>query len=74
MSGRIFEFVEPDYHLTDGHVTRRYTEEYLRDILYPAYRERIAEKLGRKIAESFSFERFLEEWIAVNWAWEVKDE
>lgn len=72
---RYFSYNEYDpIHENGGYVVT-VSEEEIRCEYYPWWYERMCKKFGKeKVDELYSFLDCLDEWIVVNWAWEVTDE
>lgn len=50
------------------------SEEEIRRDYYPYWYEKMCTKFGKTaVDQTYSFEDCLDDWIVVNWAWEVKD-
>jgi hypothetical protein len=50
------------------------SEEYIRKTYYPYWHGKMCEKYGKDhVDNTYSFEDCLDDWIVVNWAWEVKE-
>lgn len=50
------------------------SEEWIREHYYPYWHERMCQKFGKEHVEAtYSFEDCLQDWIVVNWAWEITD-
>lgn len=50
------------------------SEQEIRDSYYPFWYEKMCKKFGKEhVDETYSFEDCLDDWIVVNWAWEVKN-
>ena len=53
---------------------RLITEQEIRVEYWPYWYERMCKKFGKEEVDSkFTFEDCLDDWVIVNWAWEVKD-
>ena len=53
---------------------RLITEQEIRVEYWPYWYERMCKKFGKSEVDSkFTFEDFLDDWVILNWAWEVKD-
>jgi hypothetical protein len=51
------------------------TEQQIRSEFWPEWYERMCRKFGKsEVDQKFTFEDCLQDWIIVNWAWEVKGE
>ena len=69
---RYFSYDEPDENFNNIVVTK--SEEEIRKEYYPLWYERMCKKFGKEVVDrDYSFEDCLDDWIVVNWAWEVKD-
>ena len=69
---RYFSYDEPDEDFNNIVVTK--SEEEIRKEYYPIWYERMCKKFGKEVVDrDYSFEDCLDDWIVVNWAWEVKD-
>lgn len=50
------------------------SEEEIKKTYYPYWYERMCKKFGKEhVDQNYSFNECLDDWIIVNWAWEVKD-
>ena len=66
---RVFKYNE--YEDTEP---RLITEQEIRVEYWPYWYERMCKKFGKQEVDSkFTFEDCLNDWVIVNWAWEVKD-
>ena len=66
---RVFKYNE--YEDTEP---RLITEQEIRVEYWPYWYERMCKKFGKEEVDSkFTFEDCLDDWVIVNWAWEVKD-
>ena len=66
---RVFKYNE--YEDTEP---RLITEQEIRVEYWPYWYERMCKKFGKQEVDSkFTFEDCLDDWVIVNWAWEVKD-
>lgn len=54
-----------------GDITVTFSDEYIRKYYYPYWSKKMKEA-GKE--DQISYEKCLEDWIVVHWAWEVKDE
>ena len=53
---------------------RLITEQEIRVEYWPYWYERMCKKFGKEEVDSkFTFEDCLDDWVIVNWAWEVKE-
>ena len=69
---RYFSFNEQDDKGND--VVQTMSEDEIREEYYPYWKERMIKKYGEEeFKKTWSFEECLEDWVVVNWAWEVKD-
>ena len=69
---RYFSYDEPDEDFNNIVVTK--SEEEIRKEYYPFWYEKMCKKFGKEVVDrDYSFEDCLDDWIVVNWAWEVKD-
>lgn len=69
---RYFSYDEPDEDFNNIVVTK--SEEEIRKEYYPLWYERMCKKFGKEVVDrDYSFEDCLDDWVVVNWAWEVKD-
>lgn len=70
---RYYSYNEPD---DDGeNVVVTLSEEDIRETYYPWWKGRMIMKYGEeKFNQNWCFEDCLQDWIVVNWAWEVTDE
>ena len=69
---RYFSFNEQDDKGND--VVQTMSEDEIREEYYPWWKERMIKKYGEEeFNKTWSFEECLEDWIAIHWAWEVKD-
>ena len=69
---RYYSFNEQDDKGND--VVQTMSEDEIREEYYPWWKERMIKKYGEEeFKKRWSFEECLEDWIAVHWAWEVKD-
>lgn len=49
------------------------SEEDIRKTYYPYWYDKMVKKFGKEVVEkNYCFEDCLEDWIVVNWAWEIK--
>ena len=49
------------------------SEDHIRQNYYPYWRAQVVAKFGEEYASNnYCFQDCLEEWIALNWAWEVE--
>jgi hypothetical protein len=49
------------------------SEEDIRRDYYPYWQDKMSEKFGKEHVEAnYSFEDALEDWVVINWAWEVE--
>lgn len=66
---RVFKYNE--YEDTEP---RLITEQEIRVEYWPYWYERMCKKFGKDEVDSkFTFEDCLNDWVIVNWAWEVKE-
>ena len=66
---RVFKYNE--YEDTEP---RLITEQEIRVEYWPYWYERMCKKFGKQEVDSkFTFEDCLDDWVIVNWAWEVKE-
>lgn len=66
---RVFKYNE--YEDTEP---RLITEQEIRVEYWPYWYERMCKKFGKQeVDNKFTFEDCLNDWVIVNWAWEVKD-
>jgi hypothetical protein len=57
---------------TGGYVVTK-SESEIRSEYYPYWLKKMYEKFGKTYVDAnYSFEDCLDDWIVVNWAWEVK--
>lgn len=69
---RYYSFNEQDDKGND--VVQTMSEDEIREEYYPYWKERMIKKYGEEeFKKNWSFEECLEDWVVVNWAWEVKD-
>ena len=69
---RYYSFNEQDDKGND--VVQTMSEDEIREEYYPWWKERMIKKYGEEeFNKTWSFEECLEDWIAIHWAWEVKD-
>ena len=69
---RYYSFNEPGDKGND--VVQTMSEDEIREEYYPYWKERMIKKYGEEeFKKTWSFEECLEDWVVVNWAWEVKD-
>ena len=69
---RYYSFNEQDDKGND--VVQTMSEDEIREEYYPYWKERMIKKYGEEeFKKTWSFEECLEDWVVVNWAWEVKD-
>lgn len=62
------EYTDPD----ELHYVVTVSEEELRQKYYPYWYGKMCDKFGKDhVDATYSFEDCLEQWIIVNWAWEV---
>lgn len=63
------EFSDDDTNLV---ITK--SEEDIRSEYWPYWYGKMCDKFGKDVVDkNYSFEDCLEDWIVVNWAWEVND-
>jgi len=56
----------------DSYVVTK-SEEDIRNEYYPYWYERMCDKFGKNMVdEHYTFEDCLQDWVIVNWAWEVE--
>ena len=61
--------VDPPYI----NVVVTFSEEDVRKTYYPFWYEKMCKKYGKEhVDATYSFEDCLDDWVVVNWAWEVK--
>ena len=66
---RVFKYNE--YEDTEP---RLITEQEIRVEYWPYWYERMCKKFGKQeVDNKFTFEDCLDDWVIVNWAWEIKD-
>ena len=66
---RVFKYNE--YEDTEP---RLITEQEIRVEYWPYWYERMCKKFGKQEVDlKFTFEDCLNDWVIVNWAWEVKE-
>ena len=66
---RVFKYNE--YEDTEP---RLITEQEIRAEYWPYWYERMCKKFGKQEVDTkFTFEDCLNDWVIVNWAWEVKE-
>ena len=66
---RVFKYNE--YEDTEP---RLITEQEIKVEYWPYWYERMCKKFGKQEVDSkFTFEDCLDDWVIVNWAWEVKE-
>jgi hypothetical protein len=67
---------DPESSLADetgGYVVTK-SEAEIRSEYWPYWYKKMCEKFGQKeVDQKYSFEDCLDDWIVVNWAWEVKE-
>ena len=69
---RYYSFHEFDGE--EGWVTTLSEEDVRRDY-FPYWKKRMIDKFGEEYYnEHYSFETCLDDWVAGNWAWEVKED
>ena len=68
---RRFCYNEPSEDFTKD-LLFTFTETELREVHYPKFLKRIEAKFGTD--RSCTFEEFLDHWMVVNWAWELKED
>ena len=69
---RYYSFNEQDDKGND--VVQTMSEDEIREEYYPWWKERMIKKYGEEeFNKTWSFEECLEDWIAIHWAWEVKN-
>jgi len=50
------------------------SEQEIRETYYPYWYDLMCKKFGKEhVDKTYNFEDCLEDWIIVNWAWEVND-
>jgi hypothetical protein len=50
------------------------SEDEIREQYWPFWYDKMCEKFGKEEVDGkYSFEDCLDDWVIVNWAWEVKD-
>lgn len=71
---RYFSYNEYDpSHPDQGYVVTTNEHEIRRDY-YPFWYERMCQKFGQEYVHSnYCFEDCLDDWVVVNWAWEVTE-
>lgn len=51
------------------------SEQEIRETYYPYWYDLMCKKFGKEhVDKTYNFEDCLEDWIIVNWAWEVNDD
>lgn len=72
-----YQEYDPKSPLADeqgGYVVTK-SEEEIRKEYWPYWYNRMCNKFGKdQVDAKFCFEDCLDDWVVVNWAWEVKDE
>jgi hypothetical protein len=62
-----------EYDDQGGHIVTM-SEEEIRQKYWPYWYKKMCAKFGQELVdEKYSFEDCLDDWIVVNWAWEVKE-
>lgn len=65
-------FSYDDYSDDGGHIVTM-SEEEIRKQYWPYWYGRMCEKFGQEhVDKTYSFQDCLDDWIIVNWAWEVE--
>lgn len=68
---RYFSYNEPTED-GNGVKTVVMSEEQIRDVYWPYWYGKMCAKYGKeKVDQDYSFADCLDDWIAVNWAWEI---
>lgn len=75
---RYFSYNEydPDSPLADeyGGYVVTLSEEEIRNQYWPFWYSRMCDRMGKERVDStYSFQDCLDDWVVVNWAWEVKE-
>lgn len=70
---RYFSYDEPNEDFTNNTVVTK-SEEEIRKEYYPLWHERMCKRFGKEVVDrDYSFEDCLQDWIVVNWAWEITE-
>lgn len=74
---RYFSYHEPIWDNNDdiiGDQTITKSEDEIRAEFFPYWQERMIELYGKELYEkTYSFKECLEDWMIINWAWEVTE-
>lgn len=55
-----------------GNIVETWSEQEVRERYYPYWYQKMCERFGQEhVDANFSFEECLDDWVVVNWAWEV---
>jgi len=66
---RYFSYIEPDQEV------QTMSAQEIRETYYPYWYDLMCKKFGKEyVDKTYNFEDCLEDWIIVNWAWEVHDD
>jgi hypothetical protein len=72
---RYYSYNEPDMDAAGNILENKVitiSEDEIRKDYYPYWYERMCNKFGKEhVDANYSFEDCLDDWIVVNWAWEV---
>ena len=69
---RYYSFNEQDDKGND--VVQTMSEDEIREEYYGFWKQQMIKKYGEEeFNKTWSFEDCLDDWVVVNWAWEVKD-
>ena len=61
-----------DLFANDGHIVVTISEEDIRKEYYPYWYKQMCIKFGSEVVDqNYSFEHCLDDWMTVNWAWEI---
>lgn len=67
---RYYSYIEPDEN--DKPVTITMSEEEIRALYWDSWYTRMCKKFGKEyVDQHYSFKECLQDWIVINWAWEV---
>ena len=72
---RIRYYSYNEYHEdSNANTVMTVSEEDIRRDYWPFWYERMCKKFGKEhVDNTFSFEDCIDDWIVVNWAWEVEE-
>lgn len=73
---RQFAFVEYDPEVgSDMAMVKTITEEGIAQHYWPYWYERMCRKYDKQyVDETYTVEDCIEDWVTINWAWEIADE